>query len=96
MLQTGKREVTVTAIEPVGHYAIKPVFSDGHESGIFTWAYLRELGLGRDALWATYLQKLAAAGASRDVDGATGSDGTGGAPVPPAPMDVVEARFVRK
>ena len=52
VLQVGKREVTVTAIEPVGHYAIKPVFSDGHESGIFTWAYLRTLGREHDRLWS--------------------------------------------
>ncbi len=70
VLQTGKRDVTVSAIEPIGHYAIKPVFSDGHESGIYTWAYLRELGRDHDALWAEYLQRLAAAGASRDVPGA--------------------------
>ena len=65
MLQTGKRDVTITAIEPVGHYAIKPLFSDGHDSGIFTWAYLRELGRNRDALWAAYLDRLRAAGESR-------------------------------
>jgi DUF971 family protein len=67
VLQTGKRDVTVSAIEPVGHYAIKPVFSDGHESGIYTWNYLRELGKNRDTLWALYLHDLAKAGASRDV-----------------------------
>jgi len=89
VLQTGKRDVTVTAIEPVGHYAIKPLFSDGHESGIFTWAYLRELGRDRDALWATYLQKLAEANASRDAVGsAAAPEG--------ATIDAVEARFVRK
>jgi len=71
VLQTGKREVTISAIEPVGHYAIKPVFSDGHESGIYTWAYLRELGRDHDALWAAYLQRLTVAGASRDVPGAS-------------------------
>ena len=70
VLQTGKREVTITAVEPIGHYAIKPLFSDGHESGIYTWTYLRELGRGHDALWAAYLQRLAEAGASRDMTGA--------------------------
>ncbi len=90
VLQVGKREVTVTAIEPVGHYAIKPVFSDGHESGIFTWAYLRDLGRDHDALWDRYLKKLAAAGESRD------GPGSSAAPKDPAPTDVVEARFVRK
>ncbi len=67
VLQAGKRDVTISAIEPIGHYAIKPVFSDGHESGIYTWAYLREIGRDHDALWADYLQRLADAGASRDV-----------------------------
>lgn len=70
VLQVGKRDVTISAIEPVGHYAIKPVFSDGHESGIFTWDYLRELGRDHDALWATYLQKLADAGERREAPGA--------------------------
>ena len=84
VLQVGKRDVTVSAIEPVGHYAIKPVFSDGHESGIFTWAYLRELGRQHDALWATYLRRLAEAGESRDPPGAA------------APVEAVEVRFVRK
>jgi DUF971 family protein len=65
-LQAGKREVTIDAVEPVGHYAIQPKFSDGHESGIFSWDYLYELGCEQDALWERYLQKLAAAGASRD------------------------------
>jgi DUF971 family protein len=65
-LQVGKREVTIAAVEPVGHYAIQPKFSDGHESGIFSWDYLYELGCEQDALWERYLQKLAAAGASRD------------------------------
>lgn len=73
VLQVGKRDVTISAIEPVGHYAIKPVFSDGHESGIFTWDYLRELGRDHDALWATYLQKLADAGERREGPGAEGT-----------------------
>ena len=65
-LQVGKRDVTIAAVEPVGHYAIQPRFSDGHESGIFSWDYLYELGTEQDALWERYLSKLAAAGASRD------------------------------
>jgi DUF971 family protein len=65
-LQVGKRDVTIAAVEPVGHYAIQPRFSDGHESGIFSWDYLYELGTEQDALWERYLAKLAAAGASRD------------------------------
>jgi DUF971 family protein len=65
-LQVGKRDVTIAEVEPVGHYAIQPRFSDGHESGIFSWDYLYELGTEQDALWERYLSKLAAAGASRD------------------------------
>ena len=62
VLQTGKREVGITGVEPVGNYAIKLVFSDGHDSGLYSWDYLYELGLNRDALWQEYLAKLAAAG----------------------------------
>ncbi len=69
VLQVGKRDVTITSLEPIGHYAIKPTFSDGHDSGIFTWAYLRKLGRDRDALWSTYLRRLAEAGASRNPAG---------------------------
>ncbi|MDD2546724.1 MAG: DUF971 domain-containing protein [Burkholderiaceae bacterium] len=67
VLQTGKREVTLVGLEPVGNYAVKPVFSDGHESGIFTWDYLYELGQRQEALWAEYAQRLAAAGTDRDA-----------------------------
>jgi DUF971 family protein len=65
-LQVGKRDVTIAEVESVGHYAIRPKFSDGHDSGIYSWEYLYELGCDQDALWERYLQKLAAAGASRD------------------------------
>ena len=65
-LQAGKREVTIAEVEPVGHYAIRPKFSDGHDSGIYSWDYLYELGCDQDALWTRYLQKLSDAGASRD------------------------------
>ncbi len=66
VLQSGKREVVVEAIEPVGHYGIKPTFSDGHDSGIFSWDYLYHLGARQDALWAQYQARLAAAGRGRD------------------------------
>jgi DUF971 family protein len=66
VLQVGKREVGVVDIEAVGHYALRPRFSDGHESGIFSWDYLYRLGRDQATLWADYEQKLAAAGASRD------------------------------
>jgi DUF971 family protein len=67
VLQTGKREVTVVALEPVGNYAVKPTFSDGHESGLFTWDYLYELGATQEALWAQYEQRLTDAGIARDT-----------------------------
>ncbi|MGN6527212.1 MAG: gamma-butyrobetaine hydroxylase-like domain-containing protein [Burkholderiaceae bacterium] len=75
ILQTGKRDVVVTAIEPVGHYAIKPTFSDGHDSGLFTWDYLHRLGREQDALFAQYLERLAAAGLDRDAPMATPGGG---------------------
>ena len=67
VLQTGKREVDIEAIEPVGHYAVKPRFSDGHDSGLFSWTYLYALGRDQDRLWAQYLQRLEQAGLDRDA-----------------------------
>lgn len=67
VLQTGKREVDVVALEPIGNYAVKPVFSDGHDSGLFTWDYLYQLGAGQDRLWADYERRLQAAGVTRDT-----------------------------
>ncbi|MDO9401392.1 MAG: DUF971 domain-containing protein [Polaromonas sp.] len=67
VLQTGKREVNVVELEPVGNYAVKPVFSDGHESGIFSWNYLYFLGSEQARLWAEYVQRLEAAGMQRDA-----------------------------
>lgn len=66
-LQTGKREVEISALEPVGNYALQPVFSDGHATGIYSWDYLYGIGEDQDALWADYRKRLAAAGASRDA-----------------------------
>lgn len=66
VLQTGKREVGISALEPVGHYAIRPQFSDGHDSGLFSWDYLYQLGAQHDKLWADYEARLAAAGVGRD------------------------------
>jgi DUF971 family protein len=65
-LQTGKREVTVVEIEPVGNYAVKPTFSDGHDTGLFTWEYLYFLGAQEQELWADYDKRLQAAGVQRD------------------------------
>ena len=67
VLQTGKREVGIEDIEPVGHYAVKPRFSDGHNSGLYTWPYLYALGRDQQQLWADYLQRLQAAGVDRDA-----------------------------
>lgn len=67
VLQTGKRDVTIAEIEPVGNYAVKPTFSDGHASGLFTWEYLYFLGSEQDALWQQYEDRLQAAGMSRDT-----------------------------
>lgn len=66
-LQTGKREVTIEALEPVGNYAVKPVFSDGHQSGLFSWDYLYHLGAEQSRLWDDYFQRLQAAGVERDT-----------------------------
>ncbi|MDN4591662.1 hypothetical protein DBA29_24570 [Xenophilus aerolatus] len=66
-LQTGKREVDVVDLQPVGHYAVQPTFSDGHASGIYSWALLYELGSRQDELWADYLRRLAEAGVDRDA-----------------------------
>ncbi len=65
VLQIGKQDVTITGIEPVGNYAIKPTFSDGHDTGIYSWDYLYEIGKDQDLLWNRYLQRLADAGAAR-------------------------------
>ena len=63
-----KRDVVIDAIEPVGHYAVKPTFSDGHDTGLFTWDYLYRLGSQQDELFAQYLERLALAGLDRDAD----------------------------
>ena len=76
-LQVGKREVTIAEIEAVGHYAIRPKFSDGHDTGIYSWDYLHDLGVRHDALWEQYLARLAVAGASRDVDANAAPAATG-------------------
>jgi len=65
VLQVGKQNVNVLAVEPVGLYAVKLVFSDGHDSGLYSWSYLHELGRERDKKWAAYLERLRNAGAAR-------------------------------
>ena len=64
-LQTGKKNVGIKLIEPVGNYAIRIGFDDGHDSGIYTWAYLHELGTEKERFWQEYLQELKQANASR-------------------------------
>src|SRR5260221_8361177 len=75
VLQTGKREVGVTALEAIGNYAVQPTFSDGHDTGIYSWDYLYFLGSQESELWQKYLERLAAAGKTRD-------DATTAAPAP--------------
>jgi len=67
VLQTGKREVELTSLEPVGNYAVQPSFSDGHDTGIYSWEYLYYLGSQQSELWRQYEQRLEAAGMSRDA-----------------------------
>lgn len=65
-LQVGKRDVMLIGVEPAGNYALKLIFDDGHDSGLYTWEYLHELGKNQDVMWHDYEHKLEAAGASRD------------------------------
>jgi DUF971 family protein len=65
-LQTGKENVTIMSIEPVGHYAVRLVFDDGHDTGLYSWTYLHELGCNMEANWQSYLDRLAAAGYARE------------------------------
>jgi DUF971 family protein len=67
VLQTGKRQVELTTLEPVGNYAVQPAFSDGHDTGIFSWDYLYFLGAQQDQLWADYERRLRDAGVERDA-----------------------------
>ena len=67
VLQTGKREVGIDELQMVGHYGVQPSFSDGHDSGIFSWDYLYRLGRQQDELWRRYEQRLAEAGLDRDA-----------------------------
>ncbi|HEY6131099.1 MAG TPA: DUF971 domain-containing protein [Halioglobus sp.] len=68
VLQTGKINVGITAINPVGNYAVQLVFDDGHDTGLYSWRYLHELCQDQQAKWQRYLDRLAEAGASRDPD----------------------------
>jgi DUF971 family protein len=78
VLQTGKRDVGITDLQTVGHYAVQPTFSDGHDTGIFSWDYLYRLGAEQDALWARYEARLAQAGVDRDAPMVAAARGGGG------------------
>lgn len=78
-LQVGKRDVTIVSAEPVGHYALQPTFSDGHSTGIYSWDLLYELGCNQQSLWTHYLERLEAAGASRDAPAVVAKSRTPGA-----------------
>ena len=77
-LQTGKRGVDIVSLEPVGNYAVQPTFSDGHDSGIFSWDYLYHLGSRQAELWRQYEERLAAAGVDRDAPMSGGKHGACG------------------
>jgi len=77
VLQTGKRDVGIVNIEPVGHYAIKPIFSDGHDSGLYSWDYLYGLCENHESLWKEYLERCKVAGVDRDTSMANKSHGCG-------------------
>ena len=78
VLQTGKRDVEIVSVEQVGHYAVQPTFSDGHDTGIFSWGYLHQLGSQQDERWSRYLARLEEAGADRDAPMQATSGGGGG------------------
>ncbi len=83
-LQTGKRNVDITNLAAVGNYAVQPFFSDGHDTGIYSWDLLYDLGINHESYWQAYLARLAAADGSRDIDSSTrppkaaGGCGSGG------------------
>jgi DUF971 family protein len=67
-LQYGKRNITIASLEQAGNYALQIIFSDGHDSGIYSWEYLRKLAENQEAMWSVYLEKLHNAGLSRDSE----------------------------
>jgi DUF971 family protein len=83
-LQTGKRNVDITDLAAVGNYAVQPFFSDGHDTGIYSWDLLYDLGINHESYWQAYLARLAGADGSRDIDSSTrppkaaGGCGSGG------------------
>lgn len=84
-LQVGKQDVGLTQLDPVGNYAVRPVFSDGHDTGIYSWDYLYDLAVNQDSRWQSYLDKLQSAGASREKTPKVASIASG-------PMQTVELK----
>ena len=68
VLQTGKKMVNIVKVEPVGHYAIQLHFTDGHNTGLYSWDLLYQYGLNQDSIWQRYLQRMQEAGASREQE----------------------------
>ena len=66
VLQIGKKNIEITQLEPVGTYAVLPVFSDGHDTGLYSWDYIYSLGMNQDEMWRHYLRRMEEAGASRE------------------------------
>lgn len=97
VLQVGKREIGIDAVEPVGHYAIQPHFSDGHATGIFSWDYLYWLGTHQDRLWQDYLERIQSAGASRDAapSAATGPASPSASAAPSGPASLAATSLSR-
>lgn len=97
VLQVGKREIGIDAVEPVGHYAIQPHFSDGHATGIFSWDYLHWLGTHQDRLWQDYLERIQSAGASRDAapSAATGPAAPSASAAPSGPASLAATSLSR-
>ena len=77
VLQVGKREVGIAAMDPVGNYAVQPTFTDGHNTGLFTWDYLYKLGSEKDQLWSDYMARLHASGLEGDSGREPGKSLTG-------------------
>ena len=71
VLQVGKKDVEITELEPVGAYAVRPKFSDGHDTGIYSWDYFYTLGVNQDEMWRRYLERIDEAGASREHEPST-------------------------
>ena len=95
VLQTGKRLVELAGLEPVGNYAVKPAFSDGHDTGIFSWDYLYFLGSQQDKLWVDYTASLAAAGVARDAPMPGRAGASCGSLKPELAMDLIAAKAAK-